>query len=288
MTKKKPESKRKTPSENKVILDKAWGYIHEVDYKVSLRWVFYRLLQDNFYTQKDDYKNKWSDLCAKARKNFTGGWRPYTLRDSGREVVTSDSATTAGKTLEDLPYYAEVTANIFEGAVSVPFLIFEASTMDGQFNHYAPGFDRAALRGDASVDHKWKIAKRIDLLAETYGLPVHVLYFGDYDPKGLMIPKSAMCDVREWADDTSEILYTRIGVNVEHAGRYELQEKLEKPGTYEWEALPAVAAGELIEEALALCVDLDHISALKSRAEDETEGLRSDIESALSGLRNAP
>ena len=212
--------------ENQAILYAAMGHINSIDYRVGARWVFYRLLQDNFYTQKEDYK-RWIKLSAKARKEDYDGWMPNTLVDNGRHVIGSGQPRDVNTLLRQLPWYTDIKPNIFEGATSIPFLIFEADTMSGQFQHFASDFDRAALRGDASLDHKWNIAMRIDDLYKRYKLPVHVLYFGDCDPKGLIIPESAMNDIWEWAEHGEFIKFTRIGINPEHAKEFNIQHSRE-------------------------------------------------------------
>lgn len=70
----------------KAILDKAMEHIKGVDYKVSGRWVFYRLLQDGLYAMKDDY-GRFVTLTSRARKNYYGDWRPDTLADETREML---------------------------------------------------------------------------------------------------------------------------------------------------------------------------------------------------------
>ena len=172
------------------ILNAAMAYIQSVPYKVGLRWVFYRLLQDGHLSSKAEY-GKLKDYAAKARKTLWNGWHPSTLVDEGREVVISRDPVTAADALDWLPHQLSLAPDIFTGQECIPFLLFEAATMVGQFDHFAGDFDRAALRGDASIPHKWNITERMNELHDRTGLPIHVLYFGDLDPKGLQIPESA-------------------------------------------------------------------------------------------------
>lgn len=53
--------------ETETILDRAWDLVQGVPYKVSARWVFYRLLQEGFYSKKSDYKNKWIKTSSAAK-----------------------------------------------------------------------------------------------------------------------------------------------------------------------------------------------------------------------------
>lgn len=70
----------------KIILDRAMGHIQSVPYQVSVRWVFYRLLQEGLYRDKKDYKNL-VQLTARARKDWYKDWNPQTLADDTREMV---------------------------------------------------------------------------------------------------------------------------------------------------------------------------------------------------------
>ena len=68
------------------ILDRAYEHVNSVSYKVSLRWLFYRLLQDGIYKAKGNYNNL-KGLVSKARKNFFGKWRPDSLSDQTRHSI---------------------------------------------------------------------------------------------------------------------------------------------------------------------------------------------------------
>lgn len=265
------------------ILNAAMGYIQSVEYMVGLRWVFYRLLQDGYLTSKGEYE-KLKGWASKARKRFYRGWHPDTLVDEGRHIVKSETPVDRDDVIANIHQHAWIEPDLFEEQPAIPFLIFEAATMAGQFEHFAPWADRCAFRGDASIPHKWNIAKRCDYLASG-GLPVHILYFGDLDTKGLQIPESAMGDIREWVSPDTRLLFTRVGINPGHAERFSLPEKSLKPGTYEWESLSSDDAGTLIREALAAVVDLDNIEARIESAKVDTAALRAEIRAHMGDFK---
>ncbi len=70
------------------ILDRAFELVNSVPYQVSARWLFYRLLQEGFYSTKQDYANKFLKAVSAARHAFYNGWRPDTLADETRESIT--------------------------------------------------------------------------------------------------------------------------------------------------------------------------------------------------------
>ena len=69
------------------ILARALDMIAEVPYKVSARWLFYRLLQEGYYRGKGDYGNKFLKATSKARHAFYEGWHPDTLADETRSPI---------------------------------------------------------------------------------------------------------------------------------------------------------------------------------------------------------
>ena len=110
------------------------------------------------------------------------------------------------------------------------------------------------------------------------------LYFGDYDPKGLQIPDSAMADIRAWVDGDVDLRFTRCGISPEHTERFSIPEKIENPGTYEWEALTDGGAEIVIMESLATIVDVDRITAKVEVTETETVRLQNEVQEKLAEL----
>ena len=60
-------------------------HIRSVEYQVSVRWVFYRLLQESLYSKKSDY-DKLVSFTSRARKSWYDGWTPETLADETRQM----------------------------------------------------------------------------------------------------------------------------------------------------------------------------------------------------------
>ena len=70
--------------ETQRILDAALKYVLSVDYRVSLRWVFYRMVQELGYAKKD--YGRFKSTLVRARKKRLRGWAPDTLTDETRKV----------------------------------------------------------------------------------------------------------------------------------------------------------------------------------------------------------
>ena len=74
-----------------------------------------------------------------------------------------------------------------------------------------------------------------------------VLYFGDYDDKGFMIPEAVKDCLETWGSNVS---WKRIGLTKEQVEKYDLPENPDRKGRYQWEALPDEGAEEIISSAL--------------------------------------
>jgi len=228
------------------ILDRAYDLIQSVPYRVTARWLFYRLLQESFFQDKDAYKAKFLPLLSKARKSFYKEWTPETLADDTRiAVIRGDGWISESDFLKDVGKAACVLDK-WQYQDCYLEIWFEAKAMAGQFKHYTKHITLRPFGGDCSISFKWQIAKELEEKHDQYEKPVVVLYFGDLDPKGLQIPESAIKDIRQWADIDFEFI--RCGLNPGDEITFDIPENPEKPGTFQWEALSDEAARKLITE----------------------------------------
>jgi hypothetical protein len=239
--------------ENKIILDEAFRLVQSVPYRVSSRWLFYKLLQKGFYSTKEDYKGKWTPILSMARKREYNGWRRDTIEDDTRwRIPRTGFYMSVEHVVKNLPDAISNSINLtidhfYRQEVYVE-LWFEARAMAKQFMHYTKGIDLVPFGGDPSIPLKNDTAKHLENCAGWYGTPLQVLYFGDLDTKGGKIYESAVRDVQEWCSEPIQV--TRCGLTLEQVQKYDLPENFEKPGQYQWEALEDWQAREIIEAAL--------------------------------------
>ena len=246
------------------ILDRAFGYVESVPYQVTARWLFYRLLQDGIYSAKGDYNNKFLPLLSKARKRFYNGWRPDTLGDDTRQAVIRGAGFRSERGwLEAIGKQVECNLDKWAAQPNCVELWFEAKAMRGQFEHYTDHVTLMPFGGDPSIPYKWAAAKRLEERARCYGRPVVILYFGDLDPKGLMIPESAAADVRDWCAVGFEFI--RCALSPGDEVTYNIPENPDKPGEYQWEALDDQAAGKLITESVGRFISPGYFSEIEKR-----------------------
>lgn len=227
------------------MLARALELVNSVPYQVSLRWLFYRLLQEGFYSSKDDYKNKFGPALAAARHAFYNGWRPDTLADETREaIVRGDGFSSAKDWLDAVARGATCHLDRWLYQSCYIELWFEARAMSQQFEHYTEHMTLRPLGGQPSIPYKWQAAKDLEAAARNYGKPVVILYFGDLDTAGENIALVVERDVRAWCSAAFQFIH--CGLNAEQVQFYGVPENPEKPGEYQWEALTDDAARDII------------------------------------------
>jgi hypothetical protein len=264
---------------------RAREHVESVPYAVSLRWVFYRLLQDGIYSKKGDW-GRWKALASNFRHN--GIWPPDFLEDSTREVVRRGIHR---------PYSKQ---EIIEGFLSVPVLTayltdshftrqgsyveiwFEARAMLGQFEQHTKGVVLRPFGGDYTIGPKYQAAKELMQNASRFGKPAKVLYFGDCDEKGRKIFKAATTGPRglmKWCDIDVEWVW--CGLTKEQAEEFDIPENPEKPGQYQWEALTDEAAREIISRGVQEHLDLSLIATMEQEAARKAKRFASELRKRL-------
>ena len=259
-------------------LDWALERIEDLPYKPTARWLFYRLVQEKGFV-KADYK-RFLQITSKARKGYYNGWTPETFADDTREIIGEFGiGFTSPFSWFDSQARKKPRLEIAWHQKNLVIVCFEAKAMVGQFKHLL-GDMRVPLcpfGGDASIPFKYKIAELVDSCSDFYDeedeKPIYILYFGDYDPKGLEIPENAMRDINAWS--TLDFRYIRCGINKEHLERYDIPDRPEEPGKYQWEALDEDAAKEVIISSVGEYWDFD-VATLVREAESRCGEVWSD------------
>ncbi len=255
--------------ETKELLAQAYKTSQSVPYDVTTRWLFYQVVQ-TYGFPKDAY-GRFKSMISKARHCFYEDWAPDTLTDDGREIVELEGgfdniADWVDAMSRQVPNFPAVVDQ-----ECIMQIWFEAAAMRSQFEYYLGDhrIDLVPFGGDPSIRHKWNVAQRINEFYRKYKKPILILYFGDFDPKGLQIPESALKHIWRWTGELKGIStklqqvgesewrtpdgmfrYIRVGINKSHIGVMDIPENPEKPGTYQWEALNDDMAGKFILDAV--------------------------------------
>ena len=236
------------PTQQK-ILERGWYWKESVPYKVSARWIFYKLYDyDHLFNvpKRKAYHNLFLPLFSKARKQFHDNWRPDSIVDDSREeFLVGFGYADEREWLEIGIGERECILDRWQDAECYTEIWFEAAAMKGQFEYFAPDISLVPFKGDASIEYKWRIAKRLENMEARYdGKPIKILYFGDADKKGQEIPQNALRDIRAWCSTPFEFIH--CGLTQDQAQRFGLGESIDQPGNYQWESLSHDQARELI------------------------------------------
>jgi len=304
----------KPTAQSKYILDRAWDWIQSVPYQPSARWVFYRLLQDGTYDTKAGYRHLLG-LLSNARKEFYQGWNPGTLADDTRAPVLMERVGFYTVSLRGWGFKNEAEwLETVKKELNCPLdrwttqpvyeeIWFEAAAMQGQFIYYAnPNVPLLAFHGDVSIPEKWRTAKRLAERWLRLRKPIRIFYYGDLDPKGLVIPESAWEDISKWTfwliqakepslqpkdkDDERGLKewiefrwssFIRVGITKEQVQQFKIPENPERPGTYQWEALDDKQAKTLIDEANEP-LDLDAFADFERQEKEIAKQFRKQFE----------
>lgn len=159
---------------------------------------------------------------------------------------------------------------------------FEASAMVGQFRHYTSAVNLRPFGGQYSIRRKWEAAKELRKYALQFEKPAIVLYFGDCDDWGREIPENALKDIELWSDFDFEFI--PCGLTLEQAEAYGLPENIDKPDSYQWEALPDDKAREIITSNVDKYVDREIIEEVMQEKWDFNREWESRVNEVLSEL----
>lgn len=279
-------------AKNARILDRALEIVQGVPYPVTLRWLFYNLFQEGYFSgQKPSAKAKvkalaygnFSKLLSRLKHSpieFQEKW-PFELADDRRDPLHFTAwHRTAQEWLDSEIKHASCLIDKMITQDRYVMIAFEAEAMQSQFIHYTQdyGVSLWPFSGMASIPYKKAMAKHITLIRKYFNLPVVLLYFGDLDPAGRQIPETSFRHVRKWAGVNFEAY--RAGLNEEHVKKYHVQDDPDRPGKYQWEAVSDKAAAEIITGALDAILHLDAIREIVRQEETVTTKARE----ALAGV----
>lgn len=285
--------KRQGPDARSIaILERAVELVAGVPYTVTLRWLFYNLWQDGYYTHqlptskasaKQLAYGNFGKLMSTLRHSAPQ-WQerfPIEVADDRRDpVLFSEGFRTPSEWLAHQRNTIQCDVDWMTGQEHYVMVAFEAEAMQSQFIHYTQDYGCSLwpFSGHASIAYKQRLASHIAWARRRFGVPVVLLYFGDLDDAGEQIPETAFCHVRKWCQVGFNAY--RAGLNREHILAYNIPDDPDRPGKYQWEAVPDAAARDIITGALNSLVRVDVLNDVKRREALTTAAARQ----ALDGI----
>lgn len=258
------------------LLERSLEIIENTPYRVSVRWLFYRLLQEGFYSHKDDYKNKYLPAVSKARHAFYNGWHPDTLEDDTRESIQRNGLFDNVTDWIEAVSEARCSLDMWKNQPVYIECWFEARAMASQFKYYTKHINLRPMGGQPSIPYKWDAAKNLEDVAEKYTKPIAILYFGDLDNAGMNISNTVEFDIGKWC--TAQFDFVRCGLTIAQAKKYNVPENPEKPGQYQWEALDDRGAKEIITSAVNKYISHDGFTETETLQYKASEWLKVKLE----------
>jgi len=245
-------------------LARGFEHVQSAPYKVSARWVFYRLLEDGFFDNKDDYTNKFEKPFSKARHAISSNcqavldWKPDTVID---ETIMTINRTgyyeTAEKWRENLRCYLD---HNYTQPVYLE-IWFEARAMIGQFQHYTERILLRPFGGYSGIFECWNIAKELERAADSYQKPMQIIYFGDLDQYGEDIGGVSLRYVRKWCEVEFDFV------------KGTTDDQIKDLRVKQWEAISDQQAGEIIQKAIAPFFDQSALDLLRDKERKAVERL---------------
>jgi len=284
---------RMTKAQIAELEQRARYHVDSVPYAVSLRWVFYRLMQDGIYSEKGDW-NRWKQQASKFRHN--GTWPPDYLEDGTREIVCRglDEAWTEKQVFDYLTdedglavYFHDSHFTKQEYYVE---LWFEARAMQAQFERYTEEITLRPFGGDYTIGPKYQAARDLSRYGKRFDKPVKVLYFGDHDRKGKQIFHAATYGRKgcfKWC--SVNVLFEFCGLTEDQIDDFRargepIPENPDKPGQYQWEALTDSQAREIISHGVQENLDLTLIEEMEKEAKEKAAKFAVKLDHAIEGL----
>lgn len=249
----------------------------------SGRHVYYRMTVLGLVEKTD---KGYLDVMRQLTKMRRAGRVPYSwLVDDGRQMHEPWTSTSIKEVLEetargyrrnfwrDSEHYVEVwceslaSGGLLESVTEELGVPLCACRGFPSLTFLYDGGGRIADRSTLRENKNFRITK-----------PVHIIYFGDWDPSGKKISESIQRDLEEFSN--TEIHFERVAVTPKQIKKMNLPTKGPKDSshmagwtgeTVELEALPVPVLLDLCRGAIEKYIDVDHLNAVKkAEARDRT------------------
>jgi len=221
---------------------------------LTLRNVFYRLVVAGMVDKTERGYKQLGDRMVKMRR---AGTLPYDwIVDGGRDGRLAPTWENVGDYLADAADWYRTDP--WEPAAEIVEVWVESESLAGTLIALCDRYtvNLVACRGFASLSLCYREAEKANARAD--GRAIRVLYVGDYDPAGVLIPEAAMAEFREHLDVPLHV--ERIAVTPAQITALALPTKPRKGGerrrldieeTVEAEAIPVATLRGMVEERIA-------------------------------------
>ncbi|NBJ15087.1 MAG: hypothetical protein FNP40_05860 [Dehalobacter sp. 4CP] len=252
--------KRRTKQELQTILDATRAILAEEEGAITIRHLFYRLVSQKLLAKEEREYDKLISYLMKWRRSGEIHWSAFA--DNTRYYYGTRGYLSMNDALQDLmdSYKRNLWASqdafveIWCEKDAIVSIISSIASQFGVRTFPLHGFSSAtALYGAAEM---FKDARRA-------GKQVYIYYFGDYDPSGVHIDRSAIKNLKK--DHGVEPIFQRVAITPEQIERYGLttrpskktdsRSKNFKGESVEIDAMPMGVLRSMVEECITQHID---------------------------------
>lgn len=278
---------RRTNQELDAILQASRRIISEENGKITIRHLFYRLVGERLLEKNEREYKKLGTYLMKWRRSGDVPWSAFAdntrwyYGNTGFSSIEAALKNTRDTYRRNLWASQNAFVEIWTEKDAIASILLEEARTFGVQIFPLRGFISGSALHNAADSFK----EQIDA-----GKDVYVYYFGDHDPSGMEIDKSAVRNLRE--DHGIDINFERITVTQEDIDRYKLPTRPPKPKdtrtknfsgeSVEIDAMPMDVLRRIVRDCIIRHKDAREWAA-QSSIEDQERKLLSQVVSVFEG-----
>jgi hypothetical protein len=249
----------------------------EAERPMTVRQVFYRMVGQGVIGKSEkEYKSTVCRLLTRMRRRKE---LPYKwIADNTRWVRQPNTYSSAEEALRETA--RTYRRSLWDNQDAYVEIWLEKDALSGVIYDVTSKYDvpLMVVRGFSSLSFLYDAAETIAEMDK----PTYLYYFGDYDPSGLMIPKTVERDLRELAPE-ADITFERIAVTPEQIASMNLPTRPTKTkGTHaqsfkgesvEVDTIPPPVLRSIVENCITQHIDESALEITKAAEQSERAAL---------------
>ena len=275
--------RRKRRSRNQIEqLERQILDVVKMDAPVSVRHVFYRCTDPRLPEPVDKTEHGYKQVQRRIVHMRRAGLIPYgSITDATRRGYFVQTYGSAAEALRH--WHGSFRANLWAGTDVHVEVWCESRSIAGVIEDECR---RLAVSlypscGFTSLTQAYEAALGINSETRDGELPAYIVYVGDYDPSGVLIPVKIESEIRQHLHPDVDLEFYRLAVRPEQIVALQLPSKPRKKGerrspqvreTVEAEAIPARTLRAMLRDEIESCLPSGALEATKA-AEASERGL---------------
>ena len=249
--------------------------MEEIGIKMTIRQIYYQLVSKHLIENNLKAYKKYDWLMTRAREQ--GLIDAFSIVDTSKPIIKHSS-------WDDLKDFFDTVKDSYKKKVwtnqdKYVEVWLEKDALRGVFEPITTKFDSQLMIGKGYQSFT-NLIKSTTRLNELKGKDIHILYFGDFDPTGLDIPRNIKDRLEKFG---AEFSFHNISLTKEQIEKYELPPDLAKKTdsrakkfisehgdiAVELDALPPKVLQELITNSITEYLDIDIFNSTIENEKDD-------------------